>query len=156
MPRRARPAVVAQPEPAPGVGHNSGYGAWTDEQLIAKRLEIDDNLKAAAKKLEDWAKPLKEQQTEIEQTLFARLNERGADSTRTDAGTAYISTLLNTKVEDREKLFDWAADNWEGYSGDFQINLSKDAVKRYMEDMNGQVPPGMSISHFQRLNVRRG
>lgn len=155
MPRRARPAVVDQSNPAPGVGHNSGYGAWTDEQLIAKRLEIDDSLKAAAKKLEDWAKPLKEQQTEIEQALFARLNERGADSTRTDAGTAYISVLMNTKVESQEALFDHIADHWDQLAGQVQLNLAKDAVKTFMESHNGMTPPGMSISHYSRLNVRR-
>ena len=44
---------------------------------------------------------------------------------------------------------------WDEYGADIQINLSKDAVKRFMEENNGLVPPGMSISHFQRLNIRR-
>ena len=153
MPRRTtRAAVNAQPEPPPAAGHNSHR---TDDQLIAENHQIDDQLKAAAKKLDDWAKPLKERRTQIEDDLFARLNERGADSTHTDSGTAYISTLMNTKVEDATKLFDFLADHWDEYGADIQINLSKDAVKRFMETSNGLEPPGMSISHYQRLNIKR-
>ena len=125
MPRRtARTESATQPE-VPAIGHNSGYGAWTDDQLIAKSTEIDDQLKAASKKLDDWAKPLKEQSKEIEQVLFARLNERGADSTRTDSGTAYISTIMNTKVENQEALFDHIAENWADVAGQVQLNLAK-------------------------------
>jgi hypothetical protein len=156
MPRRtAHAAASAQPEPAPAAGHNSALLSWSDDQLIAKNNELEDALKAAQRKLDEWAKPHKEQLKEIEQILFARLNERGADSTRTDSGTAYISTIMNTKVESQEMLFDHIAENWTDLSGQVQLNFAKDAVKTFMETNGGLVPPGMSISHFQRLNIRR-
>jgi len=149
-----RRTAIAQ-EPVPAAGHNSGLLSWTDDQLIAKNHELEDSLKAAQNKLDEWAKPHKEQLAEIKAMLFARLNERGADSTRTDSGTAYISTIMNTKIEDREKLFDFLADNWDEFGGDASLNLKVEAVKTFMETNNGQVPPGMSISHFQRLNCNR-
>ena len=153
--RTARAAVAIQDDALPQSGHNSALLSWTDDQLIAKNHELEDSLKAAQKKLDEWAKPHKEQLAEIKAMLFARLNERGADSTRTDSGTAYISTIMSTKIEDREKLFDFLADNWDEFGSDASLNLKVDAVKTFMETNNGQVPPGMSISHFQRLNINR-
>lgn len=147
----ASPAA-SQGTAAPAAGHNSAY---TDEQLIAENHQIEAWIKQATEKLNDWAKPHKERLKEIENDLFARLNERGSSSTSTDAGTAYISTLMNTKVEDATKLFDFLADHWDEYGADIQINLSKDAVKRFMEASSGHVPPGMSISHFSRINIKR-
>jgi hypothetical protein len=155
MARRSIPAAVAQSDPAPEAGHNSAFSAFPDAELIARNLALEDQVKAAQKSRDAWAKPLKTEIAEIESTLFARLKERGADSTRTDAGTAYISTIMNTKVESREALFDHIAENWDDIGGEVALNISKEAVRTFMEENNGQLPPGMSISHFQRLNIRR-
>lgn len=151
MPRRAAIQPV-QSQETPVIGHNSQA---TDDQLIAERHQLDDQLSAGAKKLADWAEPLKTRLEAIKSELFGRLNDRGADSTRTDSGTAYISTIMNTKVEDATALFDFLAEHWDDYGSDIQINITKEAVKRHMEQNDGQVPPGMSISHFQRLNITR-
>jgi hypothetical protein len=145
--------VAAQPDPVSIRGIS--VLALSDDALIARNLELEDQVKAAQKKLEAWAKPLKTEIAEIESALFARLKERGADSTRTDAGTAYISTIMNTKVESREALFDYIAESWDDIGGEVALNISKEAVRTFMEENNGQLPPGMSISHFQRLNIRR-
>lgn len=152
MPRRtARPAIVEQSAP-PAAGHNSQH---TDEQLIAENHQIEALVKQANEKLAEWVKPHKERLKQIEDDLFGRLVDRNSTSTSTDAGTAYISTLMNTKVEDATQLFDFLADHWDEYGADIQINLSKAAVQRFLEANNGLVPPGMSISHFQRLNIKR-
>ena len=127
----------------------------TDEQLIAENHQIEALLKQATDKLNEWAKPHKARLTEIEDELFRRLKERGADSTSTEAGTAYISTIMSTKVEDREKLFDFVAENWETVGAEVQLNLAKGAVQSYMEHNNGLLPPGISNSYFQRLNIKR-
>jgi hypothetical protein len=149
MPRRTAHAAN-QAEPIVETSPN-----FSDDQLIAENFKLEDELKATQKQFDEWAKPYKARVKEIETTLFGRLHERHADSTSTDSGTAYISTLMNTKVEEVAKLFDFLADNWDEFGADIQLNLSKDAVRRYMDENNGLVPPGMSISHFQRLNIRR-
>jgi hypothetical protein len=137
----------------PAVGHNSDL---SDDALIAENFKLEDLIKAAQAKFNEWAEPHKTRLKEIEDTLFARLSERKADSTKTDSGTAYISTILNTKIENREPLIDFLMDQWDAWGSDMmQVNVTKDAVKRYMEENNGQLPPGVSISHFSRLNIRR-
>lgn len=150
MPPRRKPAESMSP---PAVGHNSDL---SDDALIAENFKLEDLIKAAQAKFNEWAEPHKTRLKEIEDTLFARLSERKADSTKTDSGTAYISTILNTKIENREPLIDFLMDQWDAWGSDMmQVNVTKDAVKRYMEENNGQLPPGVSISHFSRLNIRR-
>jgi hypothetical protein len=140
-------------QPTPALDHNSNV---SDDALIAENFKIENMLKAAAAKLNDWAAPHKARLKEIEDTLFARLAERKADSTKTDSGTAYISNIMNTKIENREAIIDFMMDNWEAWGADMiQVNVTKDAVKRYLDENDGQLPPGLSISHFSRLNIRR-
>ena len=140
-------------EETPAIGHNSQD---TDDQLIAENHKLEDELKAGMAKYAEWAKPRKERIEAIESEIRRRLIERNADSTRTDSGTAYFSDLLQTKIEDREALFDFIADNWESY-GDQMLKLGAavDAVRQYMSDHDGNPPPGLSVSFYRRLNIRR-
>src|SRR5258707_9724095 len=103
MPPRRKPAVPSSVMISGdvGIGHNS---ILSDNDLIAENFRLEDMIKVAQAKLEDWAKPHKTRLKEIEDALFARLVERKADSTRTDAGTAYISTIMSTKIENREAI----------------------------------------------------
>ncbi len=149
----------------PAAGHNNPppdpppRPQGTDEELIAENFKIEDNLKAAAAKLAEWSAPHKAKLKEIEDELFRRLAERQADSTRTDAGTAYISNIANFKIEQREPILDFMLDNWAqpdwGGEAMMSFNVTKDAVKQYMDQHQGQLPPGLSISHFSRLNIKR-
>ena len=150
MPPRTRRSTA---EPTPAIGHNSQI---SDDALIAENFKLEEEIKAATAKLNEWAKPRSERIKEIESEISRRLLERKADSTKTDSGTAYFSTIMNVKVEDRTKLFDFIADNWETYGDDMlQLGAAKGAISRYMEENDGTLPPGLSISHFQRLNIRR-
>jgi len=143
-----------QPEPAPPpvIGDNSNV---TDNDLIAENHKITDLIKAAQEKFNEWKKPHDVRRTEVEDELFKRLSERGADSTKTDAGTAYISNLASVKVEDEAKLFDWAADNWAEYGSEIKLSIGIKAVRAYMDANNGQLPPGISLSKYARLNINR-
>ncbi len=150
MPPRTKRQTVEVP--APAVGHNSDV---TDNDLIAENHKITDLIKAAQVKFDEWSKPHKERLKAIEDDLFARLAERGADSTKTDAGTAYISNLASVKIEDGEKLFDFAADHWEAYGDEIKLSIGIKAVRAYMDEHDGQLPPGVSLSKYSRLNINR-
>ena len=151
MPRTKRTEQPTE-SPAPAIGHNS---AVTDNDLIAENHKLEDQIKAGLAKHNEWAKPLKERIKQIEDDIFARLVARGADSTKTDAGTAYISRLESVKIEQPEALFDFAADHWEQYGGDIALSIGIKAVRRFMDDNNGQLPSGISLSKYSRLNINR-
>ena len=152
MPPRKKPPAVMIPGDVPPIGHNSDL---SDDALIAENFKIEDLVKAAKAKFDEWAKPHQVRLKEIEDTLFARLAERKADSTKTEAGTAYISNIMNAKVESVETLFDFVADHWADVGSDVKINVPIAMVREHMETHNGMVIPGMSVSHFSRLNIKR-
>jgi hypothetical protein len=135
MPRTKRTEEPAPPQPLP-LGDNV-----TDNDLIAENHKIEDQIKDRLKAIED--------------DLFARLVARMSDSTKTDAGTAYISRLATVKIDNNEQLFDFAADNWDKYGDEVKVVISKAGVDKFMEDNNGQLPPGISLSKYSKLNIRR-
>ena len=147
----AASAAVGIPT-TPAIGHNS---TLTDNDLIAENHRLEDQIKAGLAKFNEWSAPLKARIKEIEDDIFARLVARGADSTKTDAGTAYISRLESVKIEQPEQLFDFAADHWELYGEDIKLSIGIKAVRSYMDDNNGQLPPGISLSKYSRLNINR-
>ena len=165
----ARPKKQPVPEQAAAVDQ-------TAEQLIAEHNKLDDWLKAETKRFGEFLKPHKERLEEIGNQLLALSNLQKWDSIRTDAGTAYRSTLLNAAVSPeglpytspgpdgvlkgpvvgREALIDFALDNWEDIGNDLLlVSPQKDAVKRWMEAHDGQPPPGVKTGFFTRINIRR-
>ena len=151
MPRTKRTEQPAE-SPAPAIGHNS---LVTDNDLIAENHKLEDQIKAGMAKFNEWAAPLKARIKEIEDDIFARLVSRNADSTKTDAGTAYISRLESVKIEDTAKLFDFAADNWETFGDDIKLSVGIKAVRQFMDEHNGALPDGISLSKYSRLNINR-
>ena len=63
--------------------------------------------------------------------------------------------LMNTKIEDQAALFDFIAEHWEEVGDEAKLNIKIDAVKQHMEQNDGRPPPGMSVSYFTRLNIKR-
>jgi hypothetical protein len=146
------------------------------EQLISEHFELQDRIKSASKVLADHIAPWKARLDEIDGVLLAILNEqKSKDSSKssmsTDAGTAYLSHLMNVSVDTdaapyinaggesqtgRMALLDFALENWENIGADLLlVQPQKDAVKRYMEEHDGLPPPGLKIGWFTRVNVRR-
>ncbi len=148
----------------------------TANDLIAEEIKIDDFCKQQSKAFGEFLKPHKERQAEIQNLLLALLNQQGVDSVKGDAGTAYKSSILNVAIDventepyfrldaegnafgktmGREAFLDYALDNWEAFGQDgLLVSAQKDAVKKHIEE-HGKPPPGIKISYFTRVNIRR-
>jgi hypothetical protein len=125
---------------------------FTDEQLIAKHFELEAVLKRREDDRDKEDKPFKEAVTTIKAVLQQRLIERGANHTATDAGTAYLSDILNVKVTDREAFLKYAMNGGEDM---LLASAQKDAVKTFMQMHAGENPPGVETSVFTKINIRR-
>jgi hypothetical protein len=136
----------------PPTNHNEQF---SDDALISENFKLEDLIKQATAKFDEWARPHKARIGEIEGEIHRRLIERKADSTKTDSGTAYFSHLMNTKIEDGGATFDWAADHWAEVGADVKISVKIDTVRTHMENHNGHPPPGMTVSYYTRLNIKR-
>lgn len=123
--------------------------------LVAEHIRIDDFVKAETKKFGDHLAPHKKRMEEIQNLLLNLLNEQKTNSMSTDNGTAYISTILTPKIVDREKYLDFVLADTEAYEM-LQVSApQKEALKHYLETHDDKTPPGVEVSYFNRLNIRR-
>lgn len=144
------------------------------ELLIAEHFKLQDKIKEATKLFTAYLAPTKARLEEIDAQLLQLLNSLTTGdkkSISTDLGTAYVSNLLNVSIDPeaepylnaggesqvgRMALLDFALENWEDIGADLLlVSPQKDAVKRWLDE-HGKPPPGLKISHFARVNVRRG
>jgi hypothetical protein len=125
--------------------------------LIAEHTKLDDWCAAESKRFAEHLAPHKKRMDEIKATLLGMLTEQKTNSMSTDSGTCYISTLLTPKVIDRDKYLDYIWDNWETGGGELlQVGApQKDSLKEHLDANQNKPPPGVEVSYFNRLNIRR-
>jgi hypothetical protein len=125
----------------------------TDAQLVEKYLQLKAHVAARSEAFDAEIKPYKDGMATIENALLALLNERGADNTKTENGTAYKSTLLNVKVVDQAAFLKFCLEQG-GSTEMLNIGALKEPVKEWIEE-TGNPPPGVETSQFTRVNIRR-
>ena len=125
----------------------------TDAQLVEKYLQLKSKVASMSEVFDAQVKPYKDGMATIENALLALLNERGADNTKTENGTAYKSTLLNVKVIDQAAFLKFCTEQG-GSTEMMDIKALKDPVKDWIEE-TGNPPPGVETNPFVRINIRR-
>jgi hypothetical protein len=125
--------------------------------LVAEYNKLDDWIAGETKRFGEHLAPHKKRCDEIKGILLGILNEQKTNSMSTDNGTAYISTITTPKVVDRDKYLDFVNENWDDIGNELlQVGApQKDALKQWLEDHQNQPPPGIEVSYFNRLNIRR-
>lgn len=126
----------------------------TDAQLVEQYLKLKAHVASRQEAFDAEIKPYKDGMTVIENAFLERLTERGADNTKTGAGTAYKSTIRGFKVVDQAALLKFVTE--QGGSMELiDIKVLKDPVKDWVEN-TGSLPPGVVENEpFTRINIRR-
>ena len=125
-------------------------------QLVEQALKLDDLLEAKTKEFEAGIKPIKDAVATIKNKLLEMLNAEDCQNFNTDFGTCYKSTIMNVKVADRDAFVENCTQNWREYGNEMLLaNAKKESVKAFMEANEGKLPPGLEISHFVKVNIRR-
>ena len=123
--------------------------------LVQEHIKLDDFCKAETKKFTAHLEPHKKRMEEIQNLLLNLLNEQKSKSMATDHGTAYISTIMTPKIMDRDEYIHFIWDHYGAWADLLQIREpQKEALRDYMEQEN-EPPPGVEVSYFNRLNIRR-
>ena len=122
----------------------------TFAQLTEDYTAIRDLI--AAKEAE--IKPLKEVAEKIGEALLAKMNELDMKSAKAKSG-ARVDTVknLSTKVEDREA---WMTFVFERGDDSFITNhVAKEAIEQYMDDHEGEAPPGIKVESMLSLRFTK-
>lgn len=145
---------VEKPEPSPEL--LAKLKDMTPAQLIERALTLKNWLEAEADRFKQHLAPVNLEQDTIKNVLLERLNEQGVNSFPTDNGVAYKSTLLNIKITDRDAFLKCVLENWQDFGGAMLMaGAQMDAVKEFLEKHN-EPPPGIEISWYSRLNIKKG
>lgn len=134
-------------------------------KLISEILQLDDWVDAQQKKFDEYLKPHKEKIEALKMQLHEQLlalneaknGEHPRASISTDAGTAYLSTIITPKIEgDKTAFLDWVLEDWPTRGAGLQIGAPQKAwLQEWTDAHQGQLPPNVTTSAITRVNVRR-
>lgn len=141
----------------------------TDSQLVSALRQLRDRRSELTKKYDEEYAKLTDGLNRIEVELLSRLNERGAESVRTDQGTFYIQTEVKPSCTDWDQFYIWVdAQRREKAEREaqglptimepmefFEKRLSSKAVKAYMEMHEGLLPPAVNVMVNRVVRVRK-
>jgi len=125
--------------------------SYTAEQLIARYVEVRDEIKALDEAHSEKMRPHRQSLEVIEAALQDMLNTAGGDSIKTSAGTAYRSTATTAKVDSWPEFIGFVL-----HTGDTELlvrNVNKTRLQECIE--GGRIVPGCTMGQVQRINVRR-
>ena len=124
--------------------------------LVDRYINMDRYVSAEKKRMDDFFKPYSQQLDQIKTILSTRMSEEGLDKVASKNGTCYRSNLLNPKVADQDKFLRWCIENWTGGGSDMlKVGAPQvETVRVYMDEHEGQLPPGVAVSPFSRINIR--
>ena len=143
----------------------------TADLLIKREIELDDYVSAQSKAFTEFCKPFRAEMEAIRQRLLQMHLEQKTDSFKTEFGTSYTSTLLQHKIDQaaqpytdadgntytgRDAVLYYMLDHWQEYGNEaLSVTIPVATVRQVMHDNNGTPPPGLTIYHFTRVNVKR-
>ena len=125
--------------------------------LIDEILQLDEYIETQTRRLDEFLKPHRESLEAKKHALQNFLNQTGGKNFKSEKGTAYLSTTTSYSIDgDRTQFLDWVLDKWDERGDMLKIGAPYvDPVRAYMDANNGQLPPGISLSKYSRLNVNR-
>lgn len=88
----------------------------------------------------------------LETEFKKRMQERGSSGLRTDEGTVYLSESIKVSCGDWGVFHGWIKQH---DALDFlEQRVKSGEVKKYMEDNNGELPPGLTVHRELEARVR--
>jgi uncharacterized protein YlxP (DUF503 family) len=124
----------------------------TIDQAIESYLKLRDKKAAMEARLKEKTDMLNTVMTKLEHFLMEKANEQGVDSFKTDHGTAFIRETDYANVEDWDAVLDFI-EKQKAYEF-LTKKVNKIAVREYIEENEGSIPPGMAYGTRRALSVR--
>lgn len=97
---------------------------------------------------------LEEDQGTLKRLMLDLLNRNGAQSVKTENGTIYRSLKLKPSAADWTAIYAWIAADPERFEL-LEKRLKAGFVSLYMEENDGQLPPGVNAHREYEVAVRR-
>jgi hypothetical protein len=124
------------------------------DRLVATYIKIRDARAAASSEHKKRDAELKEQLDLINNALLAKAHEDGVTGfTVKGVGTTYIDVDLQCSGSDWGVFYDWMKEN--DALDMLERRIKSTAIKTYMENHDGAIPPGVSTFAQQIMKIRK-
>lgn len=120
---------------------------------ITNFIAVRDELAAIDKKWEAERAEMAGYKNRLEGRIQAILESHNQESARTKSGTAYFTRKWSAPLADPQAFMDYVVNSGEFDLLERRANVT--AVKQYVEDHQGQLPAGCSLSSYKSVRVKR-
>lgn len=125
----------------------------------AAYLKLRDIIDAKKKEHKAEIKVLEEKQDKILKWLHKELDATGQESARTVAGTAFKATKDSVRIGNKTEFTDFLMQEIEEKGADalylLTLSANKNSMKEYMEEHEGELPPGINYEKWIEVQVRK-
>jgi len=123
------------------------------EKLVQVYLRIRQKRSELAKQFKDADDDLKKKQSRLETELLRFLQDNKQESVRTAAGTFYRQEDIKPAGSDWDAFYKWVREN-DAFDA-LERRIKKGFVVDYMEENDGELPPGVSVYREYLVRVRK-
>ncbi len=127
--------------------------AMTTGDLVETYISLRDRKAEITKKIKEKTDKIDAAMRQVEAILLKKMDADDSESIRTDRGTVFKSTKTGARVADWDAVLDYIREH-DAYEL-LTKGVSKDAVKAYRDEHNGDIPPGVDWYSEISINVRR-
>lgn len=123
------------------------------EAMVEKYLDIRDYIKSENDALAARLKPYQEALKTLANSIALFAQQNNLTAVKTSVGTAFPVEQTRVSCEDRDAFMDFVfANNARQF---LTAHIAKEAVKEYLEQHAGYLPPGVSMERFIEWQVRK-
>lgn len=125
----------------------------TIAKVVATYIKIRDKRAENKKEFEAHDQKLKDQMETLSGFLLQTMRASGAESVRTKHGTVFTSIDITPQGQDWDKFYAWVAEN-NAFEA-LERRIKKTFIATYMEENDGELPPGVGVFRQHSVNIRR-
>ena len=121
--------------------------------LVSKYVQLRDRKAAMKKAFDDSVAEIDAMLDKVENFLLKQMNAQGAESIKTQSGTAYISKKTNVSIKDLPAFRAFLREQSDPFV--FLDNkANKTAIEEYTKE-HKDLPPGIGWSEHRAVNIKR-
>ena len=122
------------------------------EEAIGAYLKLRNKKDSLEAELKQKTDSITKTMTKLEQFIMQECDKQGVDSFKTDSGTAFLKEADYASVEDWDAVLEFI-ENTKAYEF-LTKKVNKIAVREYIDENGGALPPGMAYGMRRGLTVR--
>lgn len=122
-------------------------------KIVSTYLKIRDHRAILKREYEEADAKFKHDQGRLEAVLMDFFNKSNVDSVKTPVGTVYRQEDIIPQGSDWGAFYEWVIQH--NALDAFERRIKKAFIREYMENNNGEVPPGVSLFRSYDIRVRR-